>query len=273
MSARFLIRFDDICPTLNWKVWQEIERILIEEDVKPILAVIPDNQDPQLLEDSPDEHFWDRVRAWQARGWTIGLHGYRHQYVTQDSGIMGVNKFSEFAGLPLEEQRAKLEKAVEIFAHEGVHPDVWVAPAHSFDANTVRALVSVGINTISDGSSLYPHRDAQGVFWVPQQLWNLRPVPFGVWTVCIHYQDAPYTDLVKFRQRIREYKQSITSFPEMVEAYKQRKKTWMDSVFLRAWKLAIRVKGGLRARRERAQRLAALAKSESDSTHGLKAAH
>lgn len=273
MSARFLIRFDDICPTLNWKVWQEIEKILLEEDVKPILAVIPDNQDPKLVEDAPDDHFWDRVRTWQARGWTIGLHGYRHQYVTNNPGIMGVNNFSEFAGLPFEEQRAKLEKGVEIFRREGVRPDVWVAPAHSFDANTILALKSVGISNISDGSTLYPHRDAQGVFWVPQQLWNLRPVPFGVWTVCIHYQDAPFTDLQAFRRKIREYKKSITTFQEMVETYKQRRQTWLDSAFLCAWKLALSFKNALRARRERARNLGTLAKSESDRAARLKAAH
>lgn len=253
MSAKFLIRFDDICPTQNWKTWQEVEKILIEEDVKPILAVIPDNQDPRLHEDLPDERFWERVRGWQARGWTIGLHGYRHEYVTRDSGIMGVNRYSEFAGLPYEEQKAKLEKAMEIFSREGVRPDVWVAPAHSFDENTIQALVSVGIHTISDGSSLYPHRDSRGVFWVPQQLWNLRPVPFGVWTVCIHYQEEPYTDLAKFRQKIHEYKESITSFPEMVETYKQRKKTWLDTVFLRAWLTALRVKMIFRSKKERAR--------------------
>jgi predicted deacetylase len=186
MSVKFLLRFDDICPTMDWKIWNEVETILVEEGIKPILAVIPDNQDETLHDAEPNRHFWDRVRSWQTRGWTIGLHGYQHRYVTQDPGILGLRHYSEFAGLPLNEQQAKLVKALEIFRREGLRPKVWIAPAHSFDANTLLALASLGIRTISDGFALYPHRDSQGTFWIPQQLGKLRPVPSGVWTLCIH---------------------------------------------------------------------------------------
>src|ERR1700676_5179596 len=77
MSVKFLLRFDDICPTMDWKIWNEVETILVEEGIKPILAVIPDNQDETLHDAEPNRHFWDRVRSWQTRGWTIGLHGYQ----------------------------------------------------------------------------------------------------------------------------------------------------------------------------------------------------
>src|SRR5882724_6605764 len=88
MSGKFLLRFDDICPTINWDVWQKLEDIMVEEDITPILSVIPDNQDPLLHDCEPNEHFWERVRTWQARGWTIGLHGYQHRYVNTDPGIV-----------------------------------------------------------------------------------------------------------------------------------------------------------------------------------------
>ena len=84
MGVKFLLRFDDMCPTINWDVWQKLEDVMIEEDVRPILSVIPDNQDPILHECEPNERFWERVRAWQARGWTIGLHGYQHRYVSRN---------------------------------------------------------------------------------------------------------------------------------------------------------------------------------------------
>ena len=254
MSTRFLLRIDDICPTLNWTVWQKIETLLIEEDVKPILAVIPDNQDPELHQGEFDEHFWDRVRAWQARGWTIGLHGYQHRYVTRNPGILGLNKYSEFAGLPLNEQRAKLEKAVDIFSREGVLPEVWVAPAHSFDANTIQALASLGIHTISDGFSLYPHRDSQGMLWIPQQLWRLRPVPPGIWTLCVHLQDED-PDLVNLRRIIQEIRGSVTSFPEIVGAYAQRKESTLDTVFAALLGFAIRSKATVKAKLARGNTL------------------
>ena len=96
---QYLVRFDDICPTMNWSVWTQIEAELRQRNIKPILAVVPDNQDAKLRVDSPRSDFWDCVRGWQALGWTIGLHGYQHRYVTQQSGIVGLNARSEFAGL------------------------------------------------------------------------------------------------------------------------------------------------------------------------------
>ena len=170
MTVKFLLRFDDLCSTINWDVWRKLETIMVEENVHPIVAVIPDNQDPTLCDGPADEHFWDRVRCWQARGWAIGLHGYQHRYVNKEAGMIGLNHYSEFAGLPLEEQRTKLRKGLEIFKRERVRADVWVAPAHSFDENTVSALSSLGVKAISDGMSLFPYRDSDGVFWIPQQL-------------------------------------------------------------------------------------------------------
>src|SRR5262245_50629556 len=108
MSARYLLRFDDICPTMNWDVWDQIDAILCAEGVTPILAVVPDNQDQELKVSPPNPRFWDRARDWQARGWTIGMHGYEHRFVTSESGILRVNRFSEFAGLPAAEQERKL---------------------------------------------------------------------------------------------------------------------------------------------------------------------
>ncbi len=271
MSVKFLVRFDDMCPTIDWNVWQKLEDIMIEEDVRPILSVIPDNQDPTFHEAEPDERFWDRVRGWQARGWTIGLHGYQHRYINKECGIIGLNNYSEFAGLPLNEQRTKLQKALEIFKRERVRADIWVAPAHSFDANTIEALLSLGVNTISDGLALYPHRDSQGVFWVPQQLWRFRTAPFGVWTVCIHPKDGLYTNFEYFRRCIREHKQSMTSLPAIAKTYAQRKHSLADGIFARLWSFAIHSKAKL-ARLARGHHSAVAIESTSSAGQGLKAA-
>jgi predicted deacetylase len=266
MSVKFLLRFDDVCPTMDWKLWQEVEKILVEEDIKPLLAVIPDNQDESLHDGEPDQHFWDRVRAWQTRGWTIGLHGYQHRYVTQDPGILGLRNYSEFAGLPLQEQQAKLTKALEIFHRQGLRPKVWIAPAHSFDANTIQALASLGIRTISDGFALYPHRDSHGILWIPQQLGKLRPVPPGVWTLCIHLQDKEYADLANFRRIIRELRNRTTTFPEVAQAYAHRRKSMLDSAFAALLNSAIRAKHALKRRPAQSRTLPPARESEPDAT-------
>src|SRR5437762_14036332 len=97
MRAQYLIRFDDCCPTMNWPVWVEVERALLEFDVKPIMSVVPDNRDRELEVNEPNRDFWSEVRGWQQRGWTIGLHGYQHRYVTRDAGVVGIHKYSEFS--------------------------------------------------------------------------------------------------------------------------------------------------------------------------------
>jgi predicted deacetylase len=271
MTAKFLLRFDDLCPAMNWDAWRKLEAVMIEEGVKPILAVIPDNQDPALNEGLANEHFWDHVRSWQARGWTIGLHGYQHLYVSNEPGIIGLNRYSEFAGLPLEEQYSKLKRGLEIFAREGVRADMWVAPAHSFDHETVKALVSLGLNTISDGLSLYPYRDSQGILWVPQQLWRFRAAPFGVWTICIHPKEGLWVNPDLFRKRIREYHESVTDFVTIQEMYKTRRHSLVDIGFKDLWSLALRVKAGFATRAARGRDLAVQIEPDPAANRGLNA--
>jgi predicted deacetylase len=266
MNVKFLLRFDDLCPTINWDVWQKLETIMLEENVSPIISVIPDNQDSSFFNAPADSHFWDRVRGWQARGWSIGLHGYQHRYVNKEAGMIGLNHYSEFAGLPLEEQYTKLRKGLEIFAREAVRADVWVAPAHSFDHNTVRALSSLGVKTISDGMSLFPYRDCEGTFWVPQQLWKFRAAPFGVWTVCVHPPDKMFKNADFFRQCIRQHKKSLTTLAAVSEHYANRKHTLVDSGFAHLWSLAIRVKAGISARTAKDRNTEA-PQMENDSGH------
>jgi predicted deacetylase len=204
-DSRYLVRFDDICPTMNWEVWEQIEAHLVRHDFKPILAVVPDNRDPKLMRDPARPDFWERVRGWQARGWTIALHGYQHVYVNRDPGMLRLTKQSEFAGLDREEQARKLRSGLAIFAEQGVKADAWVAPSHSFDPTTVDLLAELGIRVISDGLWPMPHRDARGVVWIPQQLWSFLPRPAGVWTVCHHHNDWKERELARFTRDIEAY--------------------------------------------------------------------
>jgi predicted deacetylase len=231
MRARYLIRFDDICPTMNWEVWSRIEGVLLEHKVKPLLAVIPDNQDQKLRVAASNSCFWEEVRKWQARGWTIGLHGYQHQFVTEEAGIVGIHRRSEFAGLSPSEQEEKLLRAVEIFRSNGVRPEIWIAPAHSFDWNTVAALLKFGIRTISDGFAIAPHKDSRGALWVPQQLWRFRWRPFGVWTVCYHHNRWTEERFAQFQRDVSACRDTIADLPTISAEYAGRRQTLLDSTY------------------------------------------
>jgi predicted deacetylase len=228
MTPQFLLRFDDICPTMRWSIWNDVESVLIKTGVRPILAVVPDNRDEDLICDPPDANFWTRVRTWQERGWTIGLHGYQHRYVTQEAGMFGRMARSEFAGLPQDVQEAKLRNALQIFREHKISPELWVAPAHSFDLNTIAALSNVGMHTISDGYALYPYQDSQGITWIPQQIGRFRNLPFGVWTICHHINDWTSREAAQFDRDLSKFTSRFTSMPDVLECYQDRRRSWMD---------------------------------------------
>lgn len=241
-QTQYLVRFDDLTPGMNWSVWNHIEDILRKYSIKPILAVVPDNKDEKLIVDDINPHFWQRVQSWQDMGWTIGLHGYQHKYVTNDSGIVGINLNSEFAGLPLEEQAFKIEEGLKIFKEHGIDTSLWIAPSHSFDGNTIRALKTKEVNYISDGLYLYPGVDKDGVIWVPQQMWRFRKLPFGVWTVCFHHNKWEEKDLVQFENDIKNFKDCIVSFDEVEERYGNKRICMGSKMFSRGYLMLLKLK-------------------------------
>jgi predicted deacetylase len=243
MPVRYLIRFDDICPTMNWAVWDRVQALLIDTAIRPILAVVPDNRDPGLDWGPPRDDFWDRVRDWQSRGWSIGWHGFQHVYTSPEAGIVGINKRSEFAGIAKPEQHRKLSAAYEIFTRQRVVPDLWVAPAHSFDECTVELLRGFGVDVISDG---YYTRTvlALGARWIPQQLWNLRQMPFGLWTVCYHVNRWSDQDVLRFERSIAQFSAQIVSVGDVLKA-PARSRTALDTLFAGCYRGAVLTKRAL----------------------------
>ena len=60
--AEYLLRCDDLCPTMPAERWGRIESLIEEFHLQPILAVIPDNRDPELEVSSPESNFFERMR-------------------------------------------------------------------------------------------------------------------------------------------------------------------------------------------------------------------
>jgi hypothetical protein len=242
MRVGYLLRFDDICPSMNWRVWDAVERILLDQQLDPILAVVPDNRDDTLRVSAPDGRFWDRVRGWQARGWTIAMHGWQHRFVTKDAGILRVNRYSEFAGLPRHEQERKIRAGVEVFEREGIESVIWIAPAHSFDDVTLQVLSESDFRYISDGFFLLPHVDRFGMTWIPQQLWSFRCRPYGVWTICFHINRWTSTEVLGFKESIKKYSEKISCFSAVASKYDGRQKNVFDSAAARVYRSAASMK-------------------------------
>jgi len=188
MAAKYLIRLDDACETSNLDKWNAIEATLDAFGIKPIVAVIPDNQDETLTYQGKNLGFWSMVKRWEEKGWSIAMHGYQHRYhyVDRRKLLFPFYDQSEFGGLSVEEQRLKIKNSLRIFRENSVEPTLWVAPGHSFDEVTLSALAhEVSFRTISDGIAYAPYM-YKGFNFLPQQLWRAKKKSFGTWTVCLH---------------------------------------------------------------------------------------
>lgn len=186
MKARYIIRLDDICPTMHWENFAKLEKIFDQYQIKPIIGIIPDNRDPTLTIDPAKNDFWYIMRGLVQKGWIIAQHGHTHQYSTKNGGLLNINNKSEFSTLPYQEQFEKIKAGKEILEKE-LGQDIlwWMAPAHSFDKTTCQVLDALGFKYITDGIAIFPFRK-YNLIWVPQQIWGPKPKLFGTWTICIH---------------------------------------------------------------------------------------
>jgi peptidoglycan/xylan/chitin deacetylase (PgdA/CDA1 family) len=203
MSAKYILRLDDACHTMDVAKWDRIENLCDKFLIRPIIAVIPNNKDKKLIKDHIDINFWNKVRSWQDKGWHVALHGYDHVYISNNSGLVPFNNQSEFAGVNFDTQLEKIQKGINIFEREKIKTKIWVAPSHTFDQNTLKAIkLKTDIDIVCDGVSLNPFR-RYGFKWLPQTLWHFRKMPFGLWTACIHPNeliDREFDELEKFIQ-------------------------------------------------------------------------
>jgi Uncharacterized protein conserved in bacteria (DUF2334) len=209
VRPEYMIRLDDACPTMDGRRWSMVENILMQQGVKPIVAVVPANADPGLVRGPSDEKFWDRARGWAGAGWMIAMHGYSHTLRRSPAGIVPISRVSEFVGLPLEEQKRRIQEGVRALQERNITPLAWVAPAHGMDKNTLEALrTESSIRLISDCFARRPVR-RWGFAWIPQQLWRPRKMPAGLWTICLHPNEMSQDDIASLSSFIRGNKDAF----------------------------------------------------------------
>jgi hypothetical protein len=213
--AQYLLRCDDLCPTASRPRWQRFLRLMEEFGIRPILAVVPDNQDPDLEVSPPDPGFWERVRSLESAGATIGLHGYRHLAKSRGRGLVPLHRETEFAGVEKETQRAWIHAGLEIMRGHGLNPILWVAPRHGFDGGTLEALRQEGITVLSDGFARVPFVRG-GVTWIPQQIWEPVEKPHGLWTICVHPNTADDSLAERLRAFLRDHATQFTSVEQVL---------------------------------------------------------
>lgn len=212
MTKRILVRIDDVCPTMDYnRFWDRIN-YLRRHGIKPLLGVIPDCKDPSL-QYGEVEDFWNMIQDLEKDGYTIAMHGFTHVYTTKKRGLVCFRRLSEFSGLSYEQQVDMLLRGKKILEEHGIHAKWFMAPGHSYDRNTIRALKVTGFQFVSDGRSGVPYSLNQVLFVPASSMWR-SPFNGNVVTVCLH----PNTDTDKSFNRLQSYiernLENIASFAE-----------------------------------------------------------
>ena len=208
----YFIRLDDASEKRDIVKWDRMEDLLDKYNIKPLVGVIPQNEDESMQDYVIDEHFWQRVETWQNKGWTIAMHGYNHKFITTDGGLNPINLRSEFAGVSLDEQIKKISKGIKILGLHNIKPKVFFAPAHTFDKNTLEALRCASeIRIISDTISNKSYKK-NGFTFIPQQSGKVRKLPFKTVTFCYHPNIMSNEDfdelesfIIKNRSKFKNY--------------------------------------------------------------------
>lgn len=230
--AQYLIRFDDVCPMMSKERFDRFLSILARHRIQPILAIVPDNQDPELMVQPPDPEFWDRMRALEKQGATIAMHGYHHLCTSRGQSLLSLHRKTEFAGVPEMTQRAWIRIGLQILRAQGLSPRLFVAPRHGFDRATLNALESESLGFLSDGFAKRPFRRG-GIVWIPQQLWEPVQKPTGLWTICIHPNTAPPSLEKKLEEFLRDSASQFTSFGRVVQESAAPELRWPERLAAR----------------------------------------
>ncbi len=183
---RYFIRLDDASDHMDFHKWMRMKALLDRYKIKPIYGIIPNNMDPDLLKYEKVDGFWSLMREWASEGWIPAMHGNSHVFESNKGGVNPVNSRSEFAGLPIERQKDKVREGYKTLASNNIKANIFFAPAHTFDTNTLAALYTeTPIRVISDtiANDVY-FKD--GFYFIPQQSGMVRNLPFQTVTFCYH---------------------------------------------------------------------------------------
>ena len=214
-SQGLLLRFDDIAQNMNWKFMNRCEVMFDKNNIKPLVGVIPNNKDPELLNYEKEEKFWDKLKIWQEKGWEICMHGYTHIYdnETNKKDFFNYGGRSEFYGHSFDEQSKRIVAGLNIFKNRNINIRSFFAPNHTYDQNTFVALKNNGINEIIDGYGLMPYSE-NNIKFIPQLFYKVFALPFGIQSTQIHLNYWSENDFRVFETFIKKNHQRIISVDE-----------------------------------------------------------
>ena len=218
MSVKIAVRMDDITPDMNWENFNFFLNLFKEVGISPLLGIVPDNRDKALSCQEAHEDFYEVMVALEKKGFTLAMHGCHHIYTTKSGGIFPLNKYSEFAGLPYEKQKDLLMHGKKNLNANGIETDIFMAPAHSYDKNTLRALKELGFTKLTDGFGKRPYT-YRGITFYPIsfRLAGSLKKKTGVTTMVIHANTVTEADKAGYEKIFKEHGKNMISYSEYLK--------------------------------------------------------
>ena len=214
-NTGILIRFDDIAANMNWNLMDKCEELFDKNNIKPVMGVIPNNKDRELLSYPKRENFWKIVERWKSKNWEIAMHGYNHIYDTntKNKDYFNYGGGSEFFGHSIEVQKNKIKSGLQVFKKNNISIRVFYAPNHTYDRNTFEALKAEGIYQVIDGYGLMPYKK-NDIQFIPQLFYKLYLLPYGIQSTQIHLNYWKAKDFKDFEGFINKNLDKIINYDE-----------------------------------------------------------
>jgi len=91
-----------------------------------------------------------------------------------------------------------------------------MAPAHSFDINTLIALKQLGFKKITDGYGFFSY-DIEEITLIPQLTSRILPWPFGIQTICIHINTMDNASIKKLVESLKKNKDRFINVDKAIK--------------------------------------------------------
>ena len=142
----------------------------------------------------------------------------------RSKGCFPLNAISEYAGKPYEEQLANLKKGKQILESYGIYTDIFMAPAHSYDRNTLKALKEAGFGKLTDGFGDRPY-EWKGLTFYPisfKQSNSLKQEK-GYTTFVIHANTMNEKDFERYEKLFAEHKDKLISYQDYLKVSTEKR--------------------------------------------------
>lgn len=215
---KIAVRMDDITPDMNWENFYFFQSLFKEAGITPLLGIVPDNRDPKLSCEAARGNFYEVMKELENEGYSFAMHGYQHVYKTKSGGIFPLNNYSEFAKIPYDKQKEMLVIGRKKMHKYGIDTDIFMAPAHSYDNNTLKALREAGFTKITDGFGSTPYR-YKGITFYPisMKLDHSLKQKKGATTMVIHANTVTERDKERYARIFKEYGKNMISYSEYLK--------------------------------------------------------